>query len=693
MRHRRTIGLVVALVWCVGARAAGAATFTVDSTADIADQTPADALCKTPAGACTLRAAVQQANALADTDTILVPNGHYALGLTGAGEDLAATGDLDIAGSVIITALSSSGVSIDGQAIDRVFHITSPGAVVTMEGLVIFGGTADSGGGIRNTGTLTLKSCSIQSNVATIYGGGIDNAGALTILDSWIQSNSCAEYGGGLANGPGGSVTVRRTTVSGNYADLGGGGVYNNAIGPGLAVEITDCLIASNVASATGAGGGGIANLGNLTLLNTTISGNQASGSLIGGGGLLAAYSTSVNTLNNVTVAENDSGSSSGGGIRTILGAPPPTVSNTIVANNLGTFGPDCAGAVSSAGFNLIANLSGCSVGGDPTGNILGGAANLGPLAFNGGPTDTHTLLAGSQAIDAGNDLLTVGTGGSACAATDQRLGPRPLDGDGDIAARCDIGAVEIGCGNNFLESGEFCDEPCCAASCTSYKTPGSPCEDGDLCTTEEFCDGSLNCTLGTPVTCGGCETCDSTTGCVVAPPAPGCRAPLGAKKSFFSFKPGKTPEKNVVVWKWGRGPETLGSEFGSGPNGPRYDLCVYDSDDTLVLGARIPSGSETLMCGIFPCWKTLANGNLKYANKAAMPEGVAALTLAPGVDGKTKFSLKAKGTDLAFPTLPLADPNLRVQLKQEGSPICWDATFSATVLKNRPDGYTAQSD
>ena len=60
----------------------------------------------------------------------------------------------------------------------------------------------------------------------------------------------------------------------------------------------------------------------------------------------------------------------------------------------------------------------------------------LGPLADNGGSTETHDLLPGSPAIDAAND--------ASCPAADQRGAARPFDGDGDGMAHCDIGAVEF---------------------------------------------------------------------------------------------------------------------------------------------------------------------------------------------------------------------------------------------------------
>ncbi len=122
------------------------------------------------------------------------------------------------------------------------------------------------------------------------------------------------------------------------------------------------------------------------------------------------------------------------------------TFQNTILAGNNASQGPDCwtpADPLPSTGFNLIQNTSGCVLTGDTIGNILGSDPRLGPLQDNGGPTFTHALLAGSRAIDKGNPAVP-GSGGSACAATDQRSGARPVDGDTDGLARCDIGIFEV---------------------------------------------------------------------------------------------------------------------------------------------------------------------------------------------------------------------------------------------------------
>ncbi len=380
---------------------AGAATFIVNDTTDAVDLTPGDGSCLTAGGQCTLRAAIQEANALAGADTIVVPAGTFVLTLAGAGEDAAATGDLDITQDVVIQGAGAGQTIVDGSSLDdRVFDILA--GTVQVSGLTVRNGTTaagEDGGGIRNLGTLTLTNVTVTGNTASgATGGGIQNLGAASLTDVTVSTNT-ASGAGGIGN-VGGTMTLTGVTVSGNAADAGpGGGIVHNSP------------------------------VGTLTVTNATISSNTAQGD---GGGILQGGAGAL-TLTNVTVTAN-SATALGGGIRQgALGAV--NVRNTIVAGNTAGGGPDCSGTLASLGGNLVQNTTGCTRTGAAAADLTDQDPRLGPLQSNGGPTRTHALLAGSPALDAADN--------TGCPATDQRGIARPADGTGDGAAVCDIGAYE----------------------------------------------------------------------------------------------------------------------------------------------------------------------------------------------------------------------------------------------------------
>jgi CSLREA domain-containing protein len=132
---------------------AGAATFTVNTTADAVDATPGDGACASAGGSCSLRAAVMEANTLPGPDTIVLPAGRYTLTLAGAGEDAAATGDLDVLSDITILGAGAASTIIDGGGIDRVFDVldTLRLTSLTVEGGRILDTSFDGGGGGSST--------------------------------------------------------------------------------------------------------------------------------------------------------------------------------------------------------------------------------------------------------------------------------------------------------------------------------------------------------------------------------------------------------------------------------------------------------------------------------------------------------------------------------------------------------------
>jgi CSLREA domain-containing protein len=454
------------------AQVAHAATFTVDSTADKVDAKPGDGKCATDVGTCTLRAAIQEANEQGG-GTINLNPGTYTLSIKPDGAlPLAATGDLDIYGALTISGGGADKTIVDGGGIDRVFAVQVASRVtlsdltvrngkslpgddgggiwnygdLTLENVTITGNstrtdatlTADApGGGIFNAATLQIRNCTITGNSAADMGGGIHNKGIMTVLQSTIANNTAAaDRGGGVNNFN--QATIILSTVSGNQATSSGGGIEN-----GGKLILTHSTVSGN----TGQDGGGIHNVGSLHMTDATVTGNTAHQH---GGGISNDFSSDALKgslkLNGVTVAGNSAGDKNegapaGGGIANHKPSAT-TIANSIVAGNrdVGGKAPDCVGKLLSAGYNLIQSPDGCKVRGTLTGVITGKDPKLGPLAKNGGPTQTMALLAGSPAIDAGNPAKP-GGGSGACEVTDQRGQPRGVNGAGQTV--CDLGAFE----------------------------------------------------------------------------------------------------------------------------------------------------------------------------------------------------------------------------------------------------------
>jgi CSLREA domain-containing protein len=273
------------------------------------------------------------------------------------------------------------------------------------------------GGGIQNwNGDMTLNDSTVSGNTANTYGGGIFNRGDMTLTNSTVSGNTVNFNGGGIVNRHG-DMTLANSTVSGNTANYGGGGISNRYGG----MTLTNSTVSGNTANY---GGGGISNrYGDMTLNDSTVSDNTAK---YDGGGIRSLFG--YMTLTNSTVSGNDASQSGAGIYRGAVYGYGISLTNTIVAGN-GTTTPNCnTGAFDSLGYNLADDDS---CGFTAPGDLVVADAMLGPLADNGGPTETHVLLAGSPAIDAGSPDCPP-------PATDQRGVARPQ------GAACDIGAFEL---------------------------------------------------------------------------------------------------------------------------------------------------------------------------------------------------------------------------------------------------------
>lgn len=289
------------------------------------------------------------------------------------------------------------------------------GAHVTVRDSQFLGNTARQGGAVyvRANSRLDIDNGAIRDNEAATYGGGIFNNGQLRLGQVQLSTNTVTVDGGGILNFTGAVATISGGMLNGNSAGADGGAIANYG-------DLT--LDGAAVVDNRAAWGGGMFNLkGQLRVRNTTISGNWGDG----GGGGVGDRDGSV-ALTNVTLANN---TYSGLATRLEVNTSNVTLVNTLVADH--ERGRNCGV------WEIKTFSSQFSVSDDDTCTWTGSnnrsstAANLAPLADNGGATLTQLPQPGSVAIDGGT--------GSGCPATDQRGVARPQ------GVSCDIGAVEVG--------------------------------------------------------------------------------------------------------------------------------------------------------------------------------------------------------------------------------------------------------
>lgn len=493
--------------------AAHAATFTVLNLND--------------SGAGSLRDAIAQSNAASGSNVI-----NFAPGLTGT--IVLTTGQLVVTqGPLTITGPGPAVLAIDGNANDRILvatdspelacpSLTGPSDyLVTISGLTFRNGNrtaSNSGGAIISLKSLTLQNVVVDGNQARVGGGiafGTQYAGqTLTILDSQFINNlarplsAVSAVGGGIAVQPvcsgvfsqtvvnitrssvrdndvapansqqgyaagiylvmKGTATISDSRIVGNQVILPATpGAFSYAAG-GIGADVANLIVTgSEISGNQASSGGGIelfnvdtlrqgaADRNNFTLVNSTVSGNTAYSS---GGGVQAVANVNVD-IRNSTISANTALPANTGGLRFVnnAGLTPPTASiasSIIAANNaaldIGVNTTNIpAPLVVPTSNSLVQKLQVASSLALPgAGNLLGASPGLGPLAFNGGLTQTHALLPTSLAIDTGSNPSS--------QTTDQRgtgfarvLGSAPDMGAWEYPASC--------AGFTDMSAGGFC--------------------------------------------------------------------------------------------------------------------------------------------------------------------------------------------------------------------------------------------
>ena len=301
--------------------------------------------------------------------------------------------------------------------------------VTVNQSVTILGDTFSGGSTVNGTATgpvFIINATDLSSNPLTA------TLDTLTITNG-NSGDATGNVGGGIQNA--GTLTVSQSTVNGNTATAG----TNTSLG------------------------GGIFNSGTLTVINSTISGNSAQS----GGGL---FNGNIATVVNCTFSTNTAtlGAGNGGGIAN-GDSGALSLTNTIIG---GSTGGDCTngGSISPNDRNLIQDGS-CmpAVSGDP---------KLGPLQNNGGPTFTQALMAGSPAIDAGDDAVL---GSPFNLVNDQRSFGFPRK----ACAHVDIGAYEF--------ASNAPPTVTCPANVTTFTNPGQTTATVSFAATAtDLCDGTL---------------------------------------------------------------------------------------------------------------------------------------------------------------------------------------------------------
>ena len=359
---------------------------------------------------CSLREAVDAANAAAGFDRILLPAGTYTLTRDdppGLSDNVNSLGDLDPQGAFELLGAGSQSTIIDAGGIDRHLDVVSIGP---------------------STDTAFVSGVTLRNGDASAFSGGaiqLRNK-SLTLTDVVLSGNRAATGGAlGIASFTGSVIaTLRGVTLRDNTAGSGGGGAIRSD-GPGTSLILqSSAVVANHADGGVGRAGGIDSDGGALNLENVTVSGNTTTGE---GGGIRQAGASA--TLTHVTLARNTA-AGAGDGLRAAANANIET-RNVLIANG---GADDCALAgsfpITSSGNDLDA---GSTCGFNGAGDRRDADAKLVALADNPatipGSGPTHALYAGSAAIDAAAPAW--------CPASDQRGVGRP------IGPACDIGAFE----------------------------------------------------------------------------------------------------------------------------------------------------------------------------------------------------------------------------------------------------------
>ncbi len=428
--HCRNTLAIALMIMTASAIMVNAATFTVNLTSNAGDLT-CDATC-------TLRDAVDDANNIAGSDTIVFDAVVFSspqtitlasvITINGVNDTLTITGPganlLTLSGNNAVQVFSISAgeiTSISGMTITTaVGGAVANGATLTVTNIIFDANTDSNGGAITNSGVeLTVTGCTFSNNtntgpsvsgsggaaihntaLATInsstftnnstivsaQGGAIDNRGTMTINDSTFTGNTTVgtgqnAFGGAISVQGGGQLTINNSVLTGNSSKKQGGAIYFQPNAGTPVLLINNSTFTNNISNSdnTTDGDGGalfLTGTGSVTITGSTFTGNSANAGRTGG-----AIAVSVPmTMSNSTVSGNTAGSNGGGIYASGVSTTIVNITNSTIVNNTATVN---GGGVQRASTTNPVNLRNSIV----ANNIANGGTSpdvLGTINSNG---------------------------------------------------------------------------------------------------------------------------------------------------------------------------------------------------------------------------------------------------------------------------------------------------------------------